>query len=224
MKKEIQKKAEALKKAGTLKKQELLKKSEQERIYPEEYQMVPMDRIGKFRVRPGIYELEGATALPSGVNFTIQTREGTSVELLLFRNAEMEPYAVLPFPETYRIGSVWSMIVFGLDITEFEYAYRLDGPWEPKKGLLFDRRHVLLDIYAKAVTGQKVWGKKKAEEGAYPLRQSRSLILKLCDLLIQILTGAAVYISLSVLFKLEPYIYLKNLLKEKLLKKNIPAD
>ena len=44
MKKEIQKKAEALKKAGTLKKQELLKKSEQERIYPEEYQMVPMDR------------------------------------------------------------------------------------------------------------------------------------------------------------------------------------
>ena len=43
-------------------------------------------------------------------------------------------------------------------------------------------------------------------------------------LLIQILTGAAVYISLSVLFKLEPYIYLKNLLKEKLLKKNIPAD
>lgn len=43
-------------------------------------------------------------------------------------------------------------------------------------------------------------------------------------LLIQILTGAAVYISLSVLFKLEPYMYLKNLLKEKLLKKNIPAD
>ena len=43
-------------------------------------------------------------------------------------------------------------------------------------------------------------------------------------LLIQILTGAAVYISLSVLFKLEPYIYLKNLLKEKLLKNNIPAD
>jgi O-antigen/teichoic acid export membrane protein len=43
-------------------------------------------------------------------------------------------------------------------------------------------------------------------------------------LLIQILTGAAIYVSLSVLFKLEPYIYLKNLLKEKLLKKSIPTD
>ena len=144
MKKEIRKKAETLKKTGTLKKQELLNKSEQERIYPEEYQMVPMDRIGKFRVRPGIYELEGATALPSGVNFTIQTREGTSVELLLFRNAEMEPYAVLPFPETYRIGSVWSMIVFGLDISTFEYAYRVDGPNDPEKGLLFDKNRILL--------------------------------------------------------------------------------
>ena len=43
-------------------------------------------------------------------------------------------------------------------------------------------------------------------------------------LVVQILTGAAIYISLSALFKLEPYIYLKNLLKEKLLKKIIPAD
>ena len=23
-------------------------------------------------------------------------------------------------------------LVFGLDIEEFEYAYRLDGPWKPK--------------------------------------------------------------------------------------------
>ena len=41
---------------------------------------------------------------------------------------------------------------------------------------------------------------------------------------IQILAGAVIYVSLSALFKLEPYIYLKNLLKEKILKKKIPAD
>ena len=33
---------------------------------------------------------------------------------------------MLPFPEQFRIGNTWSMIVFGLDITEFEYAYRMD--------------------------------------------------------------------------------------------------
>ena len=51
------------------------------------------------------------------------------------------------------------MMVFGLDIEEFEYAYRLDGPWKPKEGLLFDKKHILLDPYAKAVTG-RVYGEK----------------------------------------------------------------
>lgn len=49
------------------------------------------------------------------------------------------------------------MFVFGLDIFDFEYAYRVDGPYEPKKGLIFDRSKPLLDPYAKAVTGQSVW-------------------------------------------------------------------
>ena len=71
-----------------------------------------------------------------------------------------QPYAVLPFPENYKIGDVYSMIVFGLNVEEFEYAYRLDGPYDPGKGLLFDRNHILLDPYAKAVTGQSTWGKK----------------------------------------------------------------
>lgn len=32
------------------------------------------------------------------------------------------------------------MIVYGLDIRDFEYAYRVDGPWDPEKGLLFDKK------------------------------------------------------------------------------------
>ncbi len=53
------------------------------------------------------------------------------------------------------------MIVFGLDIEEFEYAYRINGPYNPKEGLTFDRSAVLLDPYARAVAGQRVWGEKK---------------------------------------------------------------
>ena len=44
------------------------------------------------------------------------------------------------------------MIVFKLNIGEFEYAYRVDGPYEPEKGLIFDKTRYLLDPYAKAVT------------------------------------------------------------------------
>ena len=50
------------------------------------------------------------------------------------------------------------MIVYGLDIRDFEYAYRVDGPWDPEKGLLFDKKNILLDPYAKAVSGQRTWG------------------------------------------------------------------
>ena len=50
------------------------------------------------------------------------------------------------------------MIVFKLNIEEFEYAYRVSGPYEPDKGLIFDRSKYLLDPYARAVTGQSRWG------------------------------------------------------------------
>ncbi|MCI8960496.1 MAG: glycogen debranching enzyme [Lachnospiraceae bacterium] len=132
--------------------------------------MVPMDVISGFEVRPGLYEMNGATAIPVGVNFTIHSQGATSCELLLFHRMEDEPYAVLKFPERYRIGNVYSMIVFGLHITDFEYAYRLDGPNDPSKGLLFDKNNILLDIYAKAVTGQSVWGTQNRKGSFYKAR------------------------------------------------------
>lgn len=122
------------------------------------YESSPMAEIAGFPVRPGFYDLNGATPLQNGVNFTIHTCGGTSCELLLFHRAQEEPFAVLPFPEAYKIGDVYSMIVYGLNIDEFEYAYRVDGPYCPEKGLLFDKNKILLDPYAKAVAGQRTWG------------------------------------------------------------------
>ena len=118
----------------------------------------PMAEIAGFPVSPGMFDLNGATALQNGVNFTIHTSGGTSCELLLFHNAQEEPFAVIPFPEAYKIGDVYSMIVYGLNIEDFEYAYRVDGPYNPEKGLLFDKTKVLLDPYAKAVAGQAYLG------------------------------------------------------------------
>lgn len=132
--------------------------------------MEPMDVINGYEVRPGMYEVNGATAIPCGVNFTVYSYGATSCELLLFRRMEKEPFAVLKFPENYKIGKVYSMIVFGLNVHEFEYAYRMDGPYDPKEGLLFDKNHILLDIYAKAVAGQRIWGVPQMEGDSYRAR------------------------------------------------------
>ena len=132
--------------------------------------LIPLDRINGYDVRPGFYGINGATALREGVNFTVCSVEATDMELLLYHRGEKEPYAVLSFPKHYRIGGVYSMFVFGLDIFDFEYAYRVDGPYEPKKGLIFDRSKPLLDPYAKAVTGQSVWGEQPNQDHEYRAR------------------------------------------------------
>ena len=46
----------------------------------------------------------------------------------------------------------------------------MDGPYDPKAGLLFNKGHVLLDIYAKAVAGQRIWGELQTEGDSYRAR------------------------------------------------------
>ena len=130
----------------------------------------PTDKVNGFDVRPGHFLVNGATPVRGGVNFTITSVDAKSCTLLLFRPTENEPYARLPFPESYRIGNTFSMIVFGLEIYEFEYAYSIDGPYDEKKGLIFDKNKYILDPYAKAVTGQSGWGVKQDNDCVYKAR------------------------------------------------------
>ena len=140
---------------------------------PRTIHLAPLDYINGFAVRPGFYESNGATAIPGGVNFTVHSHGASSIELLLFHREAIEPFAVLPFPKRYRIGNVYSMIVFKLNIEEFEYAYRVDGPYEPEKGKIFDKSKYLLDPYAKAVTGQSRWGDTSPRGQHYKARVVR---------------------------------------------------
>lgn len=139
-------------------------------VVTEEKHLIPLDKVNGYDVRPGFYGINGATALREGVNFTVCSLEATAVELLLYHRGEKEPYAVLTFPKHYRIGGVYSMIVFGLDIYDFEYAYRVDGPYAPEKGLIYDKTQPLLDPYARAVTGQSVWGEQPNQDHGYRAR------------------------------------------------------
>ena len=130
----------------------------------------PTDMINGFAVRPGLYLSNGASMVDGGVNFTIHSYGATACTLCLFHRTEKEPYAVIPFPKSYRIGNTYSMIVYGLEPTEFEYAYQFDGEYDPQKGLLFDKNNYILDPYAKAVVGQSEWGRKSGKDPFYKAR------------------------------------------------------
>lgn len=122
--------------------------------------LLPLDVVEGFKIRPGFFRMYGACVTSNGVSFTINSHGATRCTLLLFKPQAPKPYARIPFPDSYRIGDTYSMLVFDIKPDEFEYAFSFDGPYEPAKGLLFNEENVLLDPYSRAVTGQRKWGEK----------------------------------------------------------------
>lgn len=122
--------------------------------------LLPLDVVEGFKIRPGFFRIYGACVASNGVSFTINSHGATRCTLLLFKPQAPKPYARIPFPDSYRIGDTYSMLVYDIKPDEFEYAFSFDGPYEPAKGLLFNEENVLLDPYSRAVTGQRKWGEK----------------------------------------------------------------
>ena len=153
----------------------------------------PTDFINGFRVRPGYFDRMGANYSSGGVSFTVYSVNATGCTLCLFHHREEEPFARLKYPDNYRIGKVFSMFVFDLDIENIEYAYCFEGPHDEGKGLLFDKGRFILDPYARAVAGQSVWGRKFDDANFFKARvvkndfdwgNDRSPRIKMRDLVI----------------------------------------
>lgn len=120
----------------------------------------PTNKKGPLKYRIGRVFPFGATLdAEGGVNFSIYSKEATSCTLVLFHHGQNKPFIEVPFPEDFRIGNVYTMLVYGIDIESAEYGYRFDGPYDPQKGLLYDKTKILLDPYAKSISGRTVWGR-----------------------------------------------------------------
>ena len=130
----------------------------------------PTHRYEQFKLRPGKPFPFGATLVPGGVNFSVFSSHATSCTLVLFEKDAPEPMAEIPFPDSFRIGNVWCMVVFELDCETIEYGYRMDGPFDPGQGHRFDKSKILLDPYAKATGGRDVWGRTPDWNGIFQHR------------------------------------------------------
>lgn len=95
----------------------------------------------------------GATITPEGVNFSIYSKDATAVSLCLFDDDKSQkPYTVIPFdPKKNKTGDIWHIELCGLEAGAL-YLYKVDGPYEPTKGLRFNPNKYLFDPYAKAFT------------------------------------------------------------------------
>jgi isoamylase len=85
------------------------------------------------------------------VNFALYSRHATDVFLLLFDAADGEPTDVIRLEVRDRF--IWHARVEGVGPGQL-YGYRVRGEYRPERGLRFNDARLLLDPYAKAVTGK----------------------------------------------------------------------
>jgi isoamylase len=102
--------------------------------------------------KPGLAAPLGATFTEGGVNFSVFSKNATSIDLLLFDDAEaLEPSRVVELTAgSHRTYHYWHVLIPDLVPGQI-YAYRARGPLSPERGLRFDGDKVLLDPYGLAV-------------------------------------------------------------------------
>jgi glycogen operon protein len=97
----------------------------------------------------------GATWTGNGVNFAIFTEHATGVELCLFDSVnDIEENVRIPLRE--HTDHVWHVFLPDARPGQF-YGFRVSGPYDPERGLRFNSSKLLLDPYAKAITGAERW-------------------------------------------------------------------
>jgi len=130
----------------------------------------PTHQSGAFLLRYGHPLPFGASHVPGGINFAVFSANATACTLVLFHEGEKQPFAEIPFPPEFRIGHVFSMMVFGIEYTGLEYGFRMEGPDDRHSGHWFDPTKVLLDPFAKEIGGRGTWLQPIDTDEIYPHR------------------------------------------------------
>ena len=109
------------------------------------------------QIEPGQPHPEGATPDEQGVNFALYAPQADNVELCLFADDSEQRLTLT------RSGDIWHGFIPGLP-EGTAYGYRVHGQSRPELGILFNPQKLLLDPYAKAITGKPDFSTPEAAE------------------------------------------------------------
>lgn len=100
----------------------------------------------------------GAHQYGDGVNFVLFSRHATRVRLELYQKADdPSPSKIIDLdPARHRTGDVWHVWLRGVSVGQL-YGYRIEGPYQPEQGHRFNPQKLLLDPYARAISGVEDW-------------------------------------------------------------------
>jgi isoamylase len=104
-------------------------------------------------VRPGEPVPLGAAWDGKGTNFSLFSEVAERVELCLFDDDGHQQAVALP----ERTAFCWHGYLPAVKPGQ-RYGFRVHGPWDPANGIRCNPSKLLLDPYARAITGQFEWG------------------------------------------------------------------
>lgn len=97
----------------------------------------------------------GATYDGKGVNFALFSEYAEAVELYLYDD-NSESTEIAKFKLTEKTHQVWHIYLLGIQPGQ-RYGYRVYGPYDPSQGHRFNPHKLLIDPYAKAISGTVQW-------------------------------------------------------------------
>ncbi len=127
--------------------------------------MIPTDIYEGYKILPGNFLDCGARVIPGGINFAVYSSTARKCTLALFHSGEKKPFVKIPYPDSYRIGNVFAMIVLDLDDENLEYGFYMETDRPTRY-----ENECLLDPYARLISGREVWGDPLDEENPFPYR------------------------------------------------------
>lgn len=110
------------------------------------------------KIKPSVgkaYPL-GASWDGAGVNFALFSANAQKVEVCLFDDAGVEEIA--RYAITENDNNIWHIYIPELKVGQV-YGYRVYGPYKPEAGHRFNPNKLLIDPYAKKLTGKLIWHK-----------------------------------------------------------------
>ncbi len=134
---------------------------------------------GKGAIVGGAPEPLGASCQPDGVNFALYSSHAERVELCLFDDSGEHETGRFTLPEC--TNGVWHGFLPGVR-TGQKYGYRVHGPYEPEAGHRFNPHKLLIDPYARQLSGNLIWSEASygfiqgdaAEDLSFDTRDSAS--------------------------------------------------
>ena len=106
------------------------------------------------RMKQGNPHLLGAHVDGEGANFALFSANATRVTLCFFDPQSGKETRQIDLP--HREGDVWFGYLPGIEIGQY-YGYRVHGPYDPANGHRFNPNKLLVDPYARQLTGHPLW-------------------------------------------------------------------